>query len=214
MELPNWQLKRTELSSPITEHALVVVGIDRNAHYHPIGSAVFIAAGLAMTAKHVINEFWRRMGPGTQFAGGDEKAADFNIMLIQYPHEETEPALWQGSVGVGASFTDVFFLSVFPANKLAESYKFTKTPMINVLPPAVGERVAGFGYAASEVISGNDTQLTLGLNPYTTSGIVSAVYPEYRDRGMLTFPCFEINTHFIGGMSGGLCSTREGNFAD
>ncbi len=202
MESSDWLLRPTELESPITELAVLLVGRDGQAN-HPIGSGVFIAAGLVMTAKHVIVEFWRRMGPGTEFAGRDEKAAHFEILVVQYPGEEATASLWSVSAVFGASFTDIAFLSVRPANELADAYQFSRLPMLSVLPPSVGTRVTGFGYAASEVLASDDAQIKLALHPTTTSGIVSEVYPEYRDRGMLTFPCFEINTHFIGGMSGG-----------
>jgi hypothetical protein len=217
----DWLFRTTELESPITEFALLLVGRD-GALSHPIGSAVFIAAGLVMTAKHVIDEFWRRMGPGTPFTGKQEKTGYFEIMVVQYPGEEGVIALWLVSAIVGASFTDIAFLTVLPANKLAESYSFTRLPMLSVLPPKIGERVTGFGYAASEVLTSDEIEIKLALHPSTTSGIVTAIYPEYRDRGMLSFPCFEIATHFIGGMSGGplydeaghlcglICASRDG----
>jgi hypothetical protein len=41
-----------------------------------------------------------------------------------------------------------------------------------------------------------------GLNPDTSTGVVTEVYPELRDSALLSFPCFEIETHFIGGMNG------------
>jgi hypothetical protein len=221
MESPDWLLNPTELESPITEFAVLLVGRDGLTN-HPIGSGVFIAAGLVMTAKHVINEFWQRMGPGTPFAGRDEKTANFGILVVQYPGETAIPSLWSVSTVFGASFTDIAFLSVSPVNELAEAYLFDKLPMLSVLPPLIGERVRGFGYPASEVLTGDEVQVKLALHPITTSGIVTAVYPEYRDRGMLTFPCFEIRTYFIGGMSGGplyneagqlcglICASREG----
>jgi hypothetical protein len=86
MESPDWLLNPTELESPITEFAVLLVGRDGVTN-HPIGSGVFIAAGLVMTAKHVIVEFWQRMGPGTLFVGRDEKTANFEILVVHYPRE-------------------------------------------------------------------------------------------------------------------------------
>ena len=46
-------------------------------------------------------------------------------------------------------------------------------------------------------------QVEFGLNPTTSPGVVTEVYPESRDSALLSFPCFEIEALFIGGMSGG-----------
>jgi hypothetical protein len=75
--------------------------------------------------------------------------------------------------------------------------------MLRALPPQKGEKVIAFGYAASQVLGEEGREIKLSLNPITAPGLVTEVYPEYRDRGMLSFPCFEIETHYIGGMSGG-----------
>jgi hypothetical protein len=42
-----------------------------------------------------------------------------------------------------------------------------------------------------------------GLNPSISEGVVTEVYPQSRDSALLSFPSFEMETHFIGGMSGG-----------
>jgi hypothetical protein len=65
---PAWFFKATELESPITEHALVLVA-GNGMETHALGSAVFIAAELAITAKHVVEEFWNRLGSGNRFEG-------------------------------------------------------------------------------------------------------------------------------------------------
>lgn len=217
----DWFLKATELESPITEHGLLLVGVDDSAA-HPLGSAVFIAAELAVTAKHVVEEFWNRMGPDIRFQGERPLEAQFSILAVQYPGTSSEPALWRATCVWGARFTDIAFVSLTPANDLAKCYTWPSGLKLNLLPPTLGERVVGFGYAASGVEMFDAGQIRLALNPSTTGGLVTAVFPEYRERGMLSFPCFQINTHFIGGMSGGplfneagelcglICAGRDG----
>lgn len=46
-------------------------------------------------------------------------------------------------------------------------------------------------------------QVKFQLNPSTSIGVVTEVYPELRDSALLSFPSFQVKTHFIGGMSGG-----------
>jgi hypothetical protein len=53
-------------------------------------------------------------------------------------------------------------------------------------------------------------QVKFGLNPSTAAGVVTEVYSELRDRALLSFPCFQIETHFIGGMSGGPIFNQAG----
>ena len=53
-------------------------------------------------------------------------------------------------------------------------------------------------------------QVEFGLNPITSPGVVTDVYPESRDSALLSFPSFEVQTHFIGGMSGGPIFNQAG----
>lgn len=218
---PVWFFKATELESPITEHALVLVG-GTELETHALGSAIFIAAELAITARHVIQEFWSRLGGWNKFEGQQPLEGQFSIWAVQYPGVSSDPALWRVTFVWGARFTDIAFISLTPANDLAERYSWASRLKLNLLPPRVGERVVGFGYAASAVERADVGRVRLSLHPSTTGGPVTEVFPEYRDRGMLTFPCFEINTHFVGGMSGGplfneagelcgvTCASRDG----
>ncbi len=184
--------KPTELESPITEHALVLVGGDDLASY-ALGSAVFIAPGLAITAKHVIKEFWTQMGPETRFEGELPLVGRFSIMAVQYPGTSSDPALWLVKFVWSARFTDIAFLSVDPANELAQSYVWDSRLKISLMPPTVGERVVGFGYASSQVDLYDGARMQMTLNPSITGGGVTNVFPEYRELGMLKFPCFEIS---------------------
>jgi hypothetical protein len=198
MKINDW-----ELAHPVTEHALLLLGRDGET-IHPLGSAVFVSPGLAITAKHVVEESWRVYGISDvpmERRGG--QTAHFEILAVQYPGDKSEAAIWIAR-GVWASlYSDIAAISVEPAHDLAKSYAFTRLPTLSVLPPVQGEKVTAFGYASSSVVAMADDQLNLSLNPLTAPGTVTEVYPERRDRGMLSFPSFQIEAHFIGGMSCG-----------
>ena len=202
MDFKDWVVP-IRLESPLTEDVLVLLG--RNGLTNNlIGSAVFIAPGLALTAKHVVEEFWRLFGtPDVRLEHRGDKSANFEIVAIQYPGERSEAAIWMTRLVWICPQSDIAAISLEPVNKLARRYDFTKRPTLNVLPPTVGERVMAVGYAASKVLDEDGEQMLLSLNPSTSAGVVTHVYPEYRDLGMLHFPCFEIETHYVGGMSGG-----------
>src|SRR5579863_3235549 len=91
-------LRATELSSPITAVTLLLVAY-RGDEVLPLGSAVLIAAALAMTARHVIEEFWFRLGNGLPFFGARELKGEFVVIAVQYPGEKDDPALWRAEVG-------------------------------------------------------------------------------------------------------------------
>ena len=44
-----------------------------------------------------------------------------------------------------------------------------------------------------------------------SKGVVREVHPEYRDKGMLSFPCFRTDARFDPGMSGGPIFDETGN---
>ena len=196
------QFVSTELESPITEMGLLLVGRQGNMT-KALGSAVFIAPELVMTAKHVVTAFWDEYGNGMPASGQRPLRGHFCLYAVQYPGSNAEAALWHASTIWGSRFTDISFMSVYPVNDLAKQYSWSKSPRLNLLPPPVNERVAGFGYPSSVSKILDSGEIRLELHATTTCGMVTRVYPELRDLGMLRFPCFEINAYFIGGMSGG-----------
>ncbi|MDR5726966.1 MAG: serine protease [Terriglobia bacterium] len=202
MNINDWVVK-TELAHPVTEHALLLLGRDEET-VHPLGTAVFVSPGLAITAKHVIEESWRMYGHldvPMERRGG--QTAHYEILAVQYPGSRSDAAMWIVRRVWASPYSDLAAVSLEPADNLSKSYVFTKTPVLRVLPPDMGESVTAFGYASSSVITLEGNQLNLSLNPLTALGTVTEVYPERRDRGMLSFPSFQVQGHFIGGMSGG-----------
>ena len=196
--------KYTELESIIAEHALLIVGYD-GLRVYPGGTGVFIAPNLLMTAKHVIEECWNSFGDGHPFSGSKKLHGQFHILAVQYPGDRSEPAVWSVRTGWAAPSTDIMFLDLVPFCEQARAYEWKGTVVLNVLPPSVGDAITGFGYPSSsaEILHGEPSQIRFVLQPHTTVGIVTQVFEERRDRALLTFPCFELNARFEGGMSGG-----------
>lgn len=74
---------------------------------------------------------------------------------------------------------------------------------LSILPPAKDEKITAFGYASTSAVTEEGQQVKFCLNPSTSIGIVTEVYPGLGDRALLSFPSFQVKTQFIGGMSGG-----------
>jgi hypothetical protein len=202
MNIKDWVIS-TKLEHPVTEHALLLLARDEETIF-PLGTAVFVSPGLAITAKHVLGESWRVYGLSDvpfEYRGGP--TIQYEILAVQYPENKSDAAIWIMRGAWASLYSDIAAISLAPANELAESYVFTGKPTLSVLPPAQGENVTAFGYASSSVITFVDNQPNLSLNPLTAPGTVTEVYPERRDRGMLSFPSFQVEALFKGGMSGG-----------
>lgn len=202
MDIKDW-VSSTRLEHPVTEHALLLLARDEETIY-PLGTAVFVSPGLAITAKHVLGESWRVYGlSDVPFEKRGGPTAQYEILAVQYPGDKADAAVWITRGAWASLYSDIAAISLEPASDLAGSYVFTDIPTLSVLPPALGEKVTAFGYASSSVIAFADNKPILSLNPLTASGTVTGVYPERRDRGMLSFPCFQVEALFKGGMSGG-----------
>ena len=199
MEQVVWKTVEINLQHPSTEHALLIIGLVEGALY-PIGSGVFVTPQLVMTAKHVVDDFYRVADRPK--GKGQVNELPFKIRVVQWPNGEQEAAWWAMTGIWEAQYTDVAFLSVVPNCDVSRRHQ-VRVPKVNVLPPSVGEAIVGIGYAGSKMLGKVPGGSLIGLRPTAALGRVIANYDHYHSRGFLEFPCFEIRAQFIGGMSGG-----------
>lgn len=97
MDINEW-VKRTDLSSPITEGAVLLTGRDGILPTRAIGSGVFVADRLIMTVKHVLQGYWDIYGnPNVVLERFGKKMAPFEMFAIQVPRNSTVPAMWAAS---------------------------------------------------------------------------------------------------------------------
>jgi hypothetical protein len=203
MDINDW-VKRTDLSSPITGLAVLLVGRDGVSPTKAIGSGVFVADRLIMTVKHVVHGYWDIYGnPNVVLERQGKKMADFEMFAVQTPGNSAEPALWAARKVSLCPYSDLALISVEPVDKLAKAQQWLRAPTLSILPPAKDVKIAAFGYASTSTMTEDGKQVKFHLNPSTSIGVVTEVYPELRDRALLSFPSFQMKTHFIGGMSGG-----------
>ena len=203
MKIEEWVTK-TDLSSPITGLAVLIFGRDDVSGAKAVGSGVFVADRLIMTVKHVIKEHWRFYGnPRVELERQGKKIAESGIFAVQVPGTDVEPALWAARKISLCPYSDLALMSVEPVDELAKAQPPFGPLPLNILPPMTGEKIQAFGYASTSTVTEEGLQVKFHLNPSSTAGVVTEVYPERRDSAMLSFPSFAIQAHFIGGMSGG-----------
>jgi hypothetical protein len=210
MNVDEW-VKRTDLSNPIAQRAVLLVGRDGVSPTKADGSGVFVADRLIMTARHVIQWYWDSYDNSrVKMNRPGKKMADFELFAIQAQGNGGEPAMWAVTKLSVCPYSDLALISVVPVNETAKT-RPTFTPLrLRILPPTKGESIAAFGFASTSIAAESGQQVQFNLNPSTAVGVVTDVFPEKRDSCLLSFPSFQVEAHFIGGMSGGPIFNQAG----
>jgi hypothetical protein len=196
-----------QLDDIMREATLALVSV-ADGHWFASGTATIIGHGLAVTAKHVVEDYEERFGKCSVLAA--------NVL-----EGGTVGALWSVSKCYSSPFTDIalLFLSPVKGSERAENYDWAVCPMMNLAPPEEGSGVWGFGYPNSEVnhlSSENEEQPSPTIRikwsdtPSITTGSVIKIYFLSRDIIRMPFPGFETNARFDPGMSGGPVFNESG----
>src|SRR5436190_17537381 len=208
--------------SPVWEIALPLVTSRGGQSFFASGTATVIAPRLALTARHVVEDFWRKYE--SDDVSPREAAGTFNLQAIQILGKD-DGHVWDVRKFWASPHSDIALLALFPRSKEAATHKW-KSPRLSLFPPPAGGRISGFGYHARHITadsSENSVSVHLMHDPCTTVGEVEEIHDSMRDCVNLPFPCFRTNARFDGGMSGGpifndqgqlcglICMSSEGN---
>lgn len=179
---------------PIWEHVAPLV-----VNKEVLGTATFIAPGMALTAAHVLNQLSRREKP---LAPGEIKYSGTSLLTYAArssgAHTETQLML----AGVPSFYSDVAFLNLRATSGPAgPSERLTLT----VSPPAVGSTVVAFGRPNKYLADSH-----LGAKCIRIISRVVELHHIGRDQ-RLPFACFRTDHDFAGGMSGGPVFNADGH---
>ena len=185
----------------IGELAIPILGLDGSGNDWASGTAVVVAPWLAMTARHVVEDYQDRFGV-TRAATGLDHHFQLLTCLTLKGGRDVLP-LFVGRVWY-CDPIDIALLELQPASEFPIDYKWKVVPL-SLQPPSVGDRVVAFGYAASRVTgpASGVGEREWKTSPSTSVGEVLEVHQQSRDSVTLPFPCFRTNARFDGGMSGG-----------
>jgi hypothetical protein len=197
---------RNRLFRRFSQVTLAVVGesLDHEV-IQPVGSAFFIAPYTAMTAAHVVNALWDELRAPWERGRYPRKPVDraFYAILAQIPDPDRhdEVAQWQATSAPTSAFGDVAFLNLVPTNDIAERLIWPQFPELELLPPAIGERLAVYGFpeVSREEIREGVTKIS--ARSKLSTGVVTDILTE--GRGSWRFPQFETDALIAHGMSGG-----------
>lgn len=190
-----------------SELVVRLVAIDNAGGLHSFGTAFIFQPHLALTAKHVIDEF-AELDPSLY--KGETVSFNFWAIQIAWEGEEHKYIVWEVSFISLSGHSDLAILKLDPYDENAAKYTMWKGVPCTLIPPKVGDSIIGFGvhditFSGSRVnAEGRVEHIELNDKASSSRGVVKAIYPLYRDLCMLPFPCFEVDAQFEGGMSGGL----------
>jgi hypothetical protein len=106
---------------------------------------------------------------------------------------------------VASPHSDITLLQISAESEVAKKVQLempTKFFVWRLLPPPIGSVVWAIGFPQME-LRPDGRHVVCGA-PFTLQGLqVTKIYPQRRDRGMLNFPCFEVQESIDHGFSGG-----------
>ncbi len=163
------------------------------------GTAVIIAPYLAITAKHVIEDYFELHDRKSIKKKTGAFSGTFSLFAFQTLNNIKDDGVWIISRLWPCQETDLYLLMLTPYSNAAKNYKW-RCPPVSFSLPKVGDRMSAFGYSESKI--DNESNF-LSYETSTSIGKVIEVHEKMRDSVRLNFPCFMVNSRFDGGMSGG-----------
>ena len=159
------------------------------------GTAVIVAPYIALTAKHVVEDYAHQFGSPTK--GTSEIRARIALHQITPDGDCVFEVrnVWSSDI------TDIAVLFFVPASEGAAQRRL-RYPPLRLVPPPVGTNVVGFGFHSSAADMNGAEGVQWDVKTATTTGQIVEIHERGRDQ-RLNFPCFRTNARLDGGMSGG-----------
>lgn len=193
-------------------NVILVLAAYRNGRLYPCGTAFLVGRSLALTAWHVVDQPFDR----ADYDSRNLDFPDYGMVALQQVKNSEEALCWR--VKSAHSFPvpssddrddrsiDVSLLQLLPFPPTIPAHEEFRRWFveINVAPPPLGSRVKAYGFAESRIEQGLDpASFICNKARVKVEGEVTQVFFPHRDRGFLPFPCFEVSSDFVPGMSGG-----------
>jgi hypothetical protein len=155
------------------------------------GSAVLVAPGVALAARHVLEPFLPLLSKG-------------NAALYCGGITPSQLMIWQcNQFTLVGDESDIAILVLSYSSDLPPGNVF-RMAVITTRLPKIGDQVAMVGFTASDTeFLRQPMAAQVGGDVRVSIGTVSARYPHGRDRVMMPGPVLEIASSASGGMSGG-----------
>ncbi|MFM0363726.1 trypsin-like peptidase domain-containing protein [Paraburkholderia sediminicola] len=177
-------------------------GLDDEERIRWLGSAFVVGVQMLFTAKHVALQL---LAEDPDLAHG--RPSRIQYAVIQALKGTQQLIVWNiHSIGM-IDNCDVALVTLSPAHNRAKNYLRWSGLTLSFVPPRIGDRVAESGVHKIDIKSlrmdGDNIHVELDAKRTFSEGVVKDVHFESRDRGMYSFPCFQLDAQFDAGMSGG-----------
>lgn len=173
--------------------AVVAIHFGEPESQRVMGSGVFVAPGVVMTARHVIEP-----EQDVLIAG--------HLEIICTGILSAGLTIWRCHSATLIGNADFAFLMVSSGSALP---RVLRQATLTTRMPKVGERlyIAGIRHLSAGPVP---IDATLKLSMMVGQGLVTARYERARDRVILPSPCVEVDCPALGGMSGGPAFDENG----
>jgi hypothetical protein len=156
-----------------------------------LGSAVFVAPGIALCATHVFESFV-------------EQLISSELSCTCWGISPKGMQIWHVRKLTIVPGTDLTILGLELASELPQDNVFYQS-VITTRLPKIGEHLLLCGFVAGE--HAFEVREPPGVSAsgrvWVSKGVVTERYTQGRDRSMIPFPVLEVSTLALGGMSGG-----------
>lgn len=169
------------------------------------GSGIFVAPFLAITARHVTDDLYRltdhRESPRQPHQS--QHAAHLFQVLDPFNPDVSTTSLWHVDRSWRSPHTDITLLKASAESDAAKQSEMeSKFFEWCLSPPPIGSTVSAIGFPLQSVKP--DGKHVNVNTPFQVRVLhVAKVHPCQRDKGMMNFPCFEVDDAVGPGFSGG-----------
>lgn len=157
------------------------------------GSAVMVAPGVALTAKHTLMPHFDALRDGSvsmvALGPWDDRVTIWNLAGLTLPKDG-----------------DLAILSLRAASDLPPDNCYRQA-VITTRTPKIGETVTFIGFRMESFSDEDGFQ----GQAFASRGVVVDVYPQKRDSATMPWPSFQIDSHAVGAMSGGPVFDSDGS---
>ena len=206
-----------ESASIIKEIVLPVFEIINNK-ISPLGTSFVLSDdGLLMTAKHVIERHTQIKTLNIKNGLWQDVTGLYALYQSDIKHPDRDAFLGGPIPVVRIWFSkelDIAYLWLRSFSLDDKPFKFPACVKLNFDIPIIEDFICAIGYhnSSGSEISTDKEKLFASLEQYSvqSSGRVKEIFSKYRDLGMYSFPCVQVDARFEPGMSGGPIFTKNG----
>lgn len=185
----------------------------------PVGTGFVINAdGLFVTAAHVLTEAHSKAVRRQNLNGQYYNHYEFYAIYVSDEPLPEKDATVGGLLPIDRIWApndlDIGFGWLRLPRRVSDNTLLPLYPVrIRPAIPKIGSQITAIGYyqMAGSLENSDTSVIKYAMETAISTGTIEAIYPEYRDKGMLSFPCFHSNAKFNHGMSGGPIFDEQGN---